>query len=757
MLKYAKYIISLFIIATILFTVVVYSIAIRHIPSDKELTNIKNAIASEVYTSDSVLIGKFYFENRTNVAYEDISIHILNALISTEDIRFFEHEGIDQKSLLRVLFKTILMGDRSAGGGSTITQQLAKNLFPRKERYPFARMLFYKIKEAVVAHKLEQNYSKEEIITLYLNTIPFGENIYGIETAAKRFFSTNTQEIKVQEAATLIGLLKANHTYNPRLFPGNSIKRRNVVLSQMAKYNYISEDKLDSLLELPIDLKYQKPSSLKGSGLYFQQYLKGQLLEWLESENKSKGTEYNLFTDGLKIYTSINYQMQVYAEEAVAEHMAALQNEFRRHWNKQDIWNENSATLNKLVKQSTRYKALKSKGASESEIETVFNKPLKMEIYSASGVKEVMMSPLDSIKYYNAFLQTGFLVVDPFSGNVLAWVGGVDYNYFQYDHVLSKRQVGSIFKPIVYATALEEGIDPCEYISNEKVVYTEYEDWSPSNADDNYEGYYSMQGGLTHSVNTIAVKLIMEVGVDRVIRFAEKSGIKSEIPKEPSIALGSVEASLYEMLNVYTCFANGGNKVTLSNVLSIKTENGESLYQKEPEVNSSVMKNTTSKIITTMLQSVVDSGTARSLRGVYGFNFDIAGKTGTTQSHADGWFVGYTSNLVAGAWVGGEYPFIHFRNITQGQGAHTALPIWAKFMNKLQKDKELNSYVKEEFEELDAELQGMLDCDAFIEHKNVFKSIWDEVWGRKRNLKDTIRRKNIFEKVKKIFKKNNDK
>ena len=479
------------------------------LPTKQAIADFQNNTASEVYSEDSVLLGKFFIQERTNVSFEDISPNVINALIATEDVRFYQHDGVDRRSLLRVFVKTLLLQDESSGGGSTITQQLAKNIFSRKD-YGILTIPVVKTKEAIIARRIEEVYSKEEILALYLNTVPFGENAFGIETASERFFSTSPAKLTLPQAAVLVGMLKATTTYNPRTNPERSTARRNVVLSQMVRYHFLKPQEGDSLKKLPIELHYQYLSHNEGLATYFREHLRQQLLKWCESRNKPDGSPYNLYTDGLKIYTTINSKMQHYAEQATREHMASLQEEFYEHWKDRRPWYRDEGALLKAIYKTKRYKELKESGLTEEEIQEEFKKPVKMKIFSWKGEEEVSMSPLDSIKHYLYFLNTGFMAMNPHNGHIKAWVGGINHKYFQFDHVNAKRQVGSTFKPFVYAAALESGVKPCDYISNERKVYEEFDNWSPQNADNKYEGFYSMEGGLTESVNTISVNLIMQ-------------------------------------------------------------------------------------------------------------------------------------------------------------------------------------------------------------------------------------------------------
>jgi len=722
------------------------------IPSEEDLVNIQNYTASEVYSSDSVLLGKYFVENRTNVSFFDISENLLDALIATEDARFYEHKGVDRRSMFRVLIKTIILGDRSSGGGSTITQQLAKNLFPRKS-FGFLTMPVNKVKEAIVARRLENVYAKEEILTMYLNTVSFGENVFGIEVAAHRFFSTTPDSISLSEAAVLIGMLKSPTAYSPRVNPERSLQRRNVVLEQMVKYGYIERPVADSVKKTPLDLKYSKVTHNEGPAPYFREYLRLELQDWLEKNPGKDGKKYNLYTDGLTIYTTINSKMQKYAEQAVIEHMSSLQGDFYVHWSGRDPWEENDEIINNAVVRSERYSTLKRQGYTHKEIEKIFREKVKMTLFNYDGELDIEMSPLDSVKYYQYFLNTGFLAITPENGFIQAWLGGTDHKYFKYDHVLSKRQVGSTFKPFVYAAAIENGIDPCEYIHNIQTVYEEYEDWEPGNANGEYGGYYSMMGGLMNSVNVVTVDVIMRTGIHNVIKLARDMGIKSELPPVPSIALGTADISLLEMVSAYSAFPNRGTSVEPVYLLKIEDRYGNIVMNFEgTKRNEGVLSEETADMMVYMLKQVVDSGTAVRLRHVYDFENEICGKTGTTQSYADGWFIGFTPELLAGAWVGAEDPGIHFRTIELGQGANMALPIWALFMKKVYNDRSLNINEDAEFEELSEELQKILDCEPYKALKP--GSLLDILFGKRTRMQDTVEvDKKLLDRIINSFKK----
>ncbi len=712
------------------------------VPDEQELSNIRNYVASEVYSDDAKLLGKYFIQERTHASFEEISPYVINGLIATEDARFYEHEGVDNRSLLRVLFKTLLLQDESSGGGSTISQQLAKNLFPR-QNFGRISLVVNKVREAIIAQRLEKVYSKKEILTLYLNTVSFGDNAFGIETAAERFFSKDSDEVNVQEAAVLVGMLKATHSYNPRLFPENASRRRNVVLRQMEKYDFLKKEEADSLVQTPLRIEYQKRNHNEGLATYFREQLRQQLVQWCENHTKPNGKAYNLYTDGLKIYTTIDSRLQHYAESAMQEHMKDLQGEFYQHWKGKAPWGGNNEILLNAIRRSNRYRRLKQEGLDEQEIQEEFNKPVPMKVFSWNGVEEKTMSPLDSVKYYLYFLNAGFLAMEPQTGAVKAWVGGIDHQFFKYDHVNinTKRQVGSTFKPIVYAAALKQGASPCTYIPASRETYPEMDGWSPGNSDGNYEGEYTLEGGLMNSVNTVSVKVLQKTGITPTINLAREMGISSDIPKLPSIALGTPAISLYEMVTAYSSFANGGEAVKPNFLVRIEDSQGNVLEQFTDEgAREQILSSDEAYTMVHMLRSVVNEGTASRLRWKYGVRNDVAGKTGTTQSNADGWFMGMTPRLVVGVWVGADDPGIRFRTTNLGQGAHTALPIFAKFWQKVNSDHRYKKIAQATFPSLPAELQAELECPPYRKPEDL--NLFERVFGKKEEKQENNNREN---------------
>ncbi len=699
------------------------------LPDYAELRNIQNNTASEIYGDNDVLLGKFFKENRINADFEEISPNVINALVATEDARFFEHAGIDMRAWMRVLFKSILLFNESSGGGSTLSQQLAKNIYPRRS-YAVLSTPVNKIREMFTARRLENIYTKEDLLRLYLNTVPFSENIFGIKVAAQRFFKKSPDQLGVEEAAVLVGMLKGTTLYNPVRNPELATQRRNVVMGQMVKYEYLDPVLYDSLKAMPLGLQYFREGSNAGLATYFRDQVRVEVNRILKDYPKPDGSAYDVFTDGLKIYTSIDAKLQQYAEEAVNTHMPILQKAFYKNWEKRGTPWGGKKVLDQAKKNSRRYKQLAAQGKTEEEIDAIFDQPLSMQIFSweeGDVVKE--MSPLDSLKYYLTIINTGFLAMEPHTGLIRAWVGGINHKYFQYDHVRSRRQVGSIFKPIVYAQALRNGMLPCEYTYNRQVVYTDYNDWQPRNADGNYEGVYSMEGALSHSVNTVTVEIMRRGGLDSTRLLARDMGISANIPEGPAISLGAVDASLEEMVTVYSTFANRGVRPNLHYLDRIETSDGYVIAEFDrpnPKNFSRVLAEEDADVMIKMMESVIDSGTAKRVHYRYGIYGAVAGKTGTTQNHSDGWFMGFTPKLVAGAWVGAESPRVHFRTMGVGQGSNTALPIWGEFMKRVYKDKSYKHYRRTKFTPMADSLSAMMQCPPYLDEMPTILS--DESW-----------------------------
>lgn len=716
--------IAVFLVAALLLIALVGAGLFGKIPDNEELLSIRHPVASEVYSADSVLLGRYYLQERAPARADELPEGLKAALIATEDVRFYEHHGIDVRSLMRVLVKSVLLQQENAGGGSTLTQQLAKNLYPRQQ-YAVWSLPINKIRECIIARKLEKLYAKDDLLLLYLNTIPFADNTYGIKTAADRFFSTDVKKLTVPQAAVLVGMLKATHDYNPRLFPERSLKRRNRVIAQMEKYGFITPDESKTFQAQPLELKYNNGVNHEGTAPYFRAYIRNELMEWCKANKKPDGTSYNLFTDGLKIYTTIDSRLQRYAEKAVKEQMKLLQPVFAR-----DISNR---TLNEAVMEALRrlpqYNALKMEGLSETDIIVKLKAPALRKVFTWEGLKEAEMSVYDSVKHHLQFLQAGLLAMHPGTGEIKAWVGGIDHRFFQYDHVResTKRQVGSTLKPVLYAAALEHGIPPCGYITARKTAYTNEDNWTPGNTDDKtYDLKYSMQGALAASVNTVSVKLLEKTGIRNTIAVARKMGITSDLPEVPSLALGTPSISMMEMVTAYSVLANFGKRVTPRWITTVTDWDGNILYrQTQPDGKEErVLSVETAKLMVQMLKGVINEGTGAALRTRYGITNDIAGKTGTTQNNVDGWFIVISPDLVTGVWVGADDPRLHFRSTAQGQGAATALPIVAKFLQMANDDKQLKPVMRARFEPLPEHLFEKLDCNPYRSDRNIFERIF---------------------------------
>jgi len=713
------------------------------LPTADVLKQTKNQQSSEVFDVNGEVIGRFYIQDRNPVKYVQISKFVIDALVATEDRRFYDHQGVDFRSFARVFFRSILGGSNS-GGGSTITQQLAKNLYPRKTY----RALYFpinKTREIIIAGKLEEVFSKEEILELYLNTVSFGSNIYGIETAADIFFEKHATTLNVEEAATLVGMLKATTTYHPVLDPEASINRRNLVLSLMVEQLKISQSTFESAIENPMVTSLHWRTDNRS---YYLTRVQNESQDIIKDYNKTHNTNLNLYTSGLKIITTLDAGLQSAAEMAVHAHMKSLQGVFDHHWNG-TFWEAHGELLEKETK-----KIANSRSKEE------LNTKRDMYVYTPEGTELKRLSPVDSLKYYLQQLHAGFISIEPQSGRILAWVGGLNYQYFPYDHVdiHSKRQVGSIFKPIVYASALESGIDPCNYYNAQQVAYEDEDGvWNPGNADGNYDGEFTMAEALESSVNTVSVKILNDTGIKKTISLAESMGIESEIPEVPSIALGTPSISLLEMVTAYSVFVNGGRRVATYMIERIEDADGNTIYKDKRIVEDRALSRKTAKEMVHFLKNVVDNGTGSSLRWKYGLKNDIGGKTGTTQSNADGWFIAISPKMVTGVWVGGTYPAISFRDTRLGQGATMALPIVGEYYTEINY-REYSLYTEAKFEPLSAEMALSLDCDPFEEELNFFQRLFGKK-GSKKNKEDDPgkEKKRFIDKVKSIFKKKDKK
>ncbi len=708
-------------------------------PTFEDLENPKSNLASEVISADQVVLGKYYLENRTVVHYSELSPNLVNALIATEDSRFAEHSGIDFFSLFRVAIRNVIGGNRNAGGGSTITQQLAKNLFPRQENPGIFSLVFRKLKEWIIAVKLERNYSKQEILAMYLNTVDFGSQSFGIKSAAKTFFNKTPGELNINESAMLIGMLKAPSYFSPVRNPERAIKRREVVLKQMQKFNYINQKQYDSLRVKKIDMShYRLQDQNAGLACHFREYLRQILVDWCASHKKPDGTTYNLYKDGLKIYTTINSKMQKYAEDAMVEFLGKeLQPQFYQHWKgvrgAPFDYTMTAADIKKLydasMKRSDRYIKMKAEGQTEEQITKSFNTLTHMMIFSYKGEHDTIMTPMDSIKYYKYFLQSGLMSMEPQTGYVRAYVGGLDYRYFKYDHVSTgKRQVGSTFKPFLYTLAMQEGeFSPCTKVPNISVSFDmpDGTKWTPK-ADDKNEGdMVTLKYALANSLNFISAYLMKRYSPSAVIKIARKLGIKSDLPAVYSLCLGSCDLNVFEMTGAYATFANKGVHTDPIFMTRIEDKNG-TVLESFPTKSQDAVSEETAYLMIILMKSVVDYGTGTRIRGTYKLTNPIAGKTGTTQNNSDGWFMGITPGLVTGVWVGCEDRSVHFRSMELGQGATMALPIWAKYMLKVYADKSLG-IKKDDFEAPIKPLSVECDCAKYdAKHKDKNKDIFKD-------------------------------
>ncbi len=729
-------------------------------PDHTILENPKTFLATEVISSDGKTLGKFYLDdNRTPVDYEELPKELIDALVATEDIRYYDHSGIDFRGTLRAVVR---LG--GGGGASTISQQLAKQLFTKQVSSNKFQRVFQKVREWVIAIRLERQYTKEEIIAMYFNIYDFGNNADGIRSAARIYFGKEPMELDLKESAMLVGMFKNSSLYNPRSHrnPEGTKNRRNVVLAQMEKYEYISEAKKDSLQKTELDLKYSPESHREGTATYFRAYLDGFMKKWINENPKPTGERYNLYNDGLKIYTTIDSRMQTYAEAAVERHMPRLQAEFDNQntpdRNKTAPFLELSTSeiddlLNRGMERSERWRVMKLEGKSNKEIRDSFQKPTQMTVFAwidgkASEI-DTVMKPIDSMRYYKSFLQPGMMSMDPKTGHVKAWVGGMNYRHFQYDHVKQgKRQVGSTFKPFVYATAIDQlHLSPCDTLPKQQITIEAGKfgnplPWTAKNSDGDYEGFVTLKKALAYSVNTVTARLMDKVGPQPVVDMAKNLGIESNIPAVPAIALGTPDISVYEMVAAYGTFANKGvyNKPVM--VTRIEDKNGTVLYQFVPE-SRDVLSEEVAYTTVKLLEGVVESGSGARLtrtwgadQGVYkeiitGYPYElkypIAGKTGTTQNQSDGWFMGMVPDLVTGVWVGAEDRAAHFRSITYGQGASMALPIWGLYMKSLYADESLD-ISKEDFEKPE-DLSIIVDCNKMESSEGDASDTSDELDG----------------------------
>ena len=636
------------------------------------MREIKNESASIIYSEDDQIIGKIFAENRTNILFKDIPSHVIEALVATEDARFFEHEGVDSRSLIRVLIRTIILQDKSGGGGSTITQQLVKNFYGRKSFGPLT-MPVNKTKEAILANRIEEVFTKEEIITLYLNTVPFGENVFGIESASLRYFNKTSSELTILEGAALVGSLKANSYYNPHLNPDNAKRRRNVVLAQMVKYGYLHQSEFDSLAQRPLELDYFN-LGLKGPADYFLVQVKSEVKEILKQIESETGRVYNLKTDGLVIKTTLNSSLQSNAVSSVKKHMNSMQGLLRRQYE------ASPRELNKMIADIIQKKNW------ENRTEEKVNR----EVIDWNGSSVDSMSFKDSLRHSLTLLHAGLIALESNTGAIKVYVGGMDFRSQPFDQVRAKRQLASTFKPILYAAALETGIKPCDYLNNDALVLSDFNNWSPSNYDHSEGGEYSVAASLAKSMNIPTVRLFFETGFDQLDSTWAALGFSSRLKNTPSIALGTAEANLLELAQAYSTFANGGTFNRAFAVVSIQSAAGEVLYERPKlEKGKSVLSPETSYSMNAMLTKAVQEGTGRSMRNKYGVKAILAGKTGTSQNYSDAWFACYNSNLTWVTRVGASSPKIRFNSGVYGAGSTLALPNIGLAIKEIEKDKEL--------------------------------------------------------------------
>jgi penicillin-binding protein 1A len=719
-------------------------------PDFRQLENPKTNLATQIISADNTVLGKFYFnDNRTPISYDEIPSSMIDALIATEDERFYSHSGIDFRGTARALF---YLG--SKGGGSTITQQLARQLFTGVRSRNKLEAVVQKIKEWVIAIRLERRYTKNEIIAMYLNIYDFNYNADGIRSASSIYFSKTPDQMSLSESAMLVGMLKNSSLYNPLRRPELVRERRNIVYQQMLRNQLLGQKEKDSLAALPIEIDFNPQSHREGIATYFRAYLQKFMRTWIANNPKEDGSSYNLYLDGLSIYTTIDSRLQTYAEQAVGAHMSTLQKEFFRQ-NSEEFnptapfleikEDEIERIMEHAKRRSERWRKMKARGIDEESILASFEAPIEMEVFGWGGDIDTVMTPTDSIKYYKHFLRAGMMSMEPQSGHVKAWVGGINYRHFQFDHVMQgKRQIGSTFKPFVYATAIDQlKLSPCDslpdgYYCVEPAKFGAHDAWCPKNSGDRYIGKRTLKNALANSVNTISARLIDKVGPRPVANLARNLGVTSYIPSVPAIALGSADLSVYEMVGAYSSFANKGIYVKPVLVTRIEDKNGTVIYQATPETKD-VLSEESAYVTLKLLEGVTEAGSGIRLRHIgadktnpifrdvvtgypYAFENPIAGKTGTTQNQSDGWFIGMVPNLATGVWVGGEDRATHFETIAYGQGATMALPIWANYMKACYADSTL--VVSQEPFEAPAFVSIPLDCDSLSlarQQKSFFK------------------------------------
>lgn len=669
---------SFFFILLVFF--LTYLGAFGKIPKRAELRNLKNPITSTLYSSQKTVLTTYFLQNRSNIDSTELNNYLIDALVATEDVRFYDHKGIDYKSYARVIIKSLLL-QQGKGGGSTITQQIAKNIFGRKKQYIFSTLI-NKMREVIIARRLEKVYTKNELLLLYFNTVSFGENLYGIEKASQRFFNKIPKKLSLAECATLVGVLKAPSFYNPRTQPERSENRRNVVLNQMVKYGYLQAEEAEKAKK-PLKLKYVPPTKISSIANYYKEFVKQEFNAWAEKNPTKEGHIYDLELDGLKIYTTLHPSVQKYAENAMKSNMDRLQSLMNLYWTSASTQGGKEAFIKKLINNHPEVKALKAANKTEREINDFVAKKIPRKYWEiGEGYQNKMQSLQDSIISAINRLHTGILVMNSRNGSILGYLGGIDYGFSQYDQVQNKKQVGSTFKPITYLAGLESGIDPCDFFDNQLLTYQRYENWKPRNANGSYGGSYSTYGALANSVNTASVAIQIKTGTKRVIAQARKMGIEAKIPIVPSIVLGTADISLFEMVKAYASISNGGNQVSPYIIERIEDQHGVVLYKAAPKYNGRVASYSSIKNLQKMMGFAMTNGTGASIQN-YQIPYNIIGKTGTTQNNGDGWFIGCSPEIVVGAWVGTLDKRVQFSTTRFGSGASTALPMVASIFKGL--------------------------------------------------------------------------
>lgn len=686
---------ALVILLAGLFYFLVLSGAFGSLPGKGELSEISNEEASLVFSSDSVLIGKYFAENRTSISRDEIPGHLVKALVETEDRRFYTHKGYDTRSYLRVFLRTILLGDESGGGGSTITQQLVKNLYGRTD-HPFLGLAINKMKEIIIARRLEEIYSKDELLLLYLNSVPFGEDLYGVESASQRYFSKPVSELKIEEAAVLVGMLKANTYFNPQLNPENSLERRNMVLTLMERADYLDAGEADSLRSLPLQLDY-KNLNLETPAGYFVYRVRKKATELLDSLGSLSGIEYKLEKDGLRIYTTLDMRVQELASGAVKKHMGVMQRLL-------------DSELKKKGAKEQWYRVQRQESSDYGK-DTVTRMVQLFDWDKDVELKNI--SRLDSLWHYYRMLNASVLIINPKDGGIKTWVGGNNYRLLPFDMVLSHRQIASAFKPVLYATALEKGITPCKYLENEENIYEEYKDWEPRNYDrfSTPDSTVALWYALVHSINLPTVDLYFKVGSDDLVKTCKRLGFPPVEENAPSTALGTLDLSLYEIVRAYGTFANRGKMYEPYMINMISDADGNVLYTKEIQEPDSIFSEETSRLMTAIMEQVIEQGTGESMRSRYGIKSELAGKTGTAQNYSNAWFLAYTPDMVIGTWVGARTPDVHFHS-ENGAGSSLALPVVAGVIKGIENDNDLRDTYLSSFD-FPEEVYSFLECDPF--------------------------------------------